>query len=129
MHCDDAARALYAAESSPGLEIHLSACDECRLLAQDLAGLNRAFAQARAEWAPSSGFKIALPPAVNWRRLAVAASLLLVPLAGAAWMSLRAEAPAAQGDLSALLQPEPAATPLPTDRQILATLLLPEEQP
>ena len=38
MRCDDASRALYAGESAPDLEIHLSACDECRLLAQDLAG-------------------------------------------------------------------------------------------
>ena len=127
MHCDDAARALYAGETAPGLEIHLSACDECRLLAQDLGGLNRAFAQARAEWKPSPGFAIALPPAVNWRRLTAAACLLLLPLAGAAWMSLRPDAPAAQADLGAILQP--SATPAPTDRQILATLFLPEDQP
>jgi hypothetical protein len=127
MHCDDAARALYAGETAAGLEIHLSACDECRLLAQDLGGLNRAFAQARADWKPSRAFKIVLPPSVNWRRLAAAACLLLLPLAGAAWTSLRPEAAPAQADLGAILQP--SATPAPTDRQILATLFLPEEQP
>lgn len=126
MHCDDAARALYAGETSPGLEIHLSACDECRLLSQDLAGLNRAFARARSEWAPASPLRLPAPP-VNWRRLAAAACLLLLPLAGAAWMSVRPEAPAARIDLGAILNP--TTPPAPTDRQILATLFLSEEQP
>ena len=126
MHCDDAARALYAGETSPGLEIHLSACDECRLLSQDLAGLNRAFARARTEWVPSAPLKLPAPP-VNWRRLAAAACLLLLPLAGAAAMSLRTEAAVSKPDLGAILNP--AAPPAPTDREILATLFLSEDQP
>jgi len=127
MRCDDAARALYAGESVPELEIHLSACDECRLLAQDLAGLNRAFARARSEWAPSPAFKVRLP-AVDWRRLAAAACLLLLPLAGAAGMSLRSQASvSAPANLGAIL--EPAAPPTPSDREILASLLLSEDRP
>jgi hypothetical protein len=126
MRCDDASRALYAGESSPEVEIHLSACDECRLLAQDLAGLSRAFSRARAEWAPSATFKVELP-SVNWRKLAVAACLLLLPLAGLAGMSLRAAPAEPARDLGAIL--EPAAPAQPTDRQILATLFLQEDQP
>jgi hypothetical protein len=126
MRCDDASRALYAGESSPDLEIHLSACDECRLLAQDLAGLSRGFARARAEWVPSPAFRVVVP-SVNWRRLAAAACLLLLPLAGAAALSLRAARVEPARDLSAILEP---ATPAePTDRQILATLFLQEDQP
>lgn len=127
MRCDDASRALYAGESSPEVEIHLSACDECRLLERDLAGLSRAFSRARAEWAPSAAFRVDLP-SVNWRKLAVAACLLLLPLAGLAGMSLRAAPPAAPAaDLRSVL--EPAAPAQPTDREILATLFLSEDQP
>ena len=126
MRCDDATRALYAGESAPELDIHLSACDDCRLLAQDLAGLSRAFSRARAEWVPSPAFRVTLP-SVNWRRLSVAACLLLLPLAGAAAMSLRPSAVASSRDLSAIL--EPAAPAQPTDREILATLFLQEDQP
>ena len=42
MHCEDAARALYAGENPPELDLHLSACDECRLLSEDLAQMNGA---------------------------------------------------------------------------------------
>jgi hypothetical protein len=127
MRCDEAERALYAGEAVPELEIHLSACDECRLLAQDLAGLKRAFARAKSEWAPSPAFRVPLP-AVDWRRLAAAACLLLLPLAGAAGLSLRSAASAgAAANLSVIL--EPAAPPTPSDREILATLLLSEDQP
>ncbi|HEX7902149.1 MAG TPA: hypothetical protein VF950_30600 [Planctomycetota bacterium] len=126
MRCDDASRALYAGESAPDLEIHLSACDECRLLAQDLAGLSKGFARARAAWVPSSAFRVVVP-SVNWRRLAAAACLLLLPLAGAAAMSLRAATAEAARDLSAILEPSTPADP--TDRQILATLFLQEDQP
>jgi hypothetical protein len=125
MRCDDASRALYAGESAPELEIHLSACDECRLLERDLAGLSRAFTSARAAWVPSPAFRVVLP-SVNWRRLAVAACLLLLPLAGAAAMSLRSSATDAPRDLSAIF--EPASPVAPTDRQILATLLIHEDR-
>jgi hypothetical protein len=126
MRCDDASRALYAGESSPDLEIHLSACDECRLLAQDLAGLSKAFTRARAEWVPSPAFRVVVP-SVNWRRLAAAACLLLLPLAGAAAMSLRPAPAEPPRDLGVILEPSPLAEP--TDRQILATLFLQEDQP
>ena len=126
MRCDDASRALYAGESAPDLEIHLSACDECRLLAQDLAGLSKAFTRARAAWVPSPAFRVVVP-SVNWRRLAAAACLLLLPLAGAAAMSLRAAPAGTPRDLGAIF--EPAAPADPTDRQILATLFLQEDQP
>lgn len=126
MHCDDATRRLYAGESAAELDIHLSACDDCRLLAQDLAGLNRAFGKAREAWTPSPSFRVVLP-SVNWRRWAAAACLLLLPLAGAAAWSLRPETAAPRRDLSVILAP---AAPQPaTDRQILATLFLTEEQP
>ncbi|HXX93945.1 MAG TPA: hypothetical protein VEN81_09940, partial [Planctomycetota bacterium] len=92
MHCEDAARRLYAGERTGELEIHLSACDECRLLAEDLAGLDEAFARARAEWAPSPSFRVTLP-SVPWRRLAIAACLLVLPLAGLAAQSLRQPSP------------------------------------
>jgi hypothetical protein len=126
MRCDDASRALYAGGSSPDLEIHLSACDECRLLAQDLAGLSKAFTRARAEWVPSPAFRVVVP-SVNWRRLAAAACLLLLPLAGAAAMSLRAAPAEPPRDLGAILEPSVPAEP--TDRQILATLFLQEDRP
>jgi hypothetical protein len=123
MRCDEAARALAAGEAPEGLEIHLSACDDCRALARDTAGLRKAFARAREEWKPSPSFRVVLPSA-NWRRLAAAACLLLLPLAAAAVRSLRApESPSV--DVASLLDASsvPAA---PTDRQLLATLFLEE---
>jgi len=127
MHCDDARHLLYAGETATGgrpaeLELHLSACDECRLAAEDLAGLNRAFARARAEWAPSPAFRVALPLA-PWRKLAVAACLLVLPLAAWAYGSLRPTRPAY--DLDTLLLDSPAAS-TPSDRQLLATMFLEE---
>lgn len=120
MRCEDAARALSAGETSPEIEIHLSACDDCRLLARDWAGLRHAFARARAEWHPSPSFRVALP-VVNWRRLAVAACLLLIPLAAAAVASLRSTAEPTS-TVAVLL--EPAAPAVPSDRQLLASLFL-----
>lgn len=122
MRCEDAARALSAGETSPDVEIHLSACDECRLLARDWAGLRNAFSRARDEWRPSPGFRVVLP-SVNWRRLAVAACLLLIPLAAAAAASLRST-PAPAPTMAVLL--EPAAPTVPSDRQLLASLFLEE---
>ena len=126
MHCDDAARALYASEAGetpPDLELHLSACDECRLLAEDLAQMNGAFAQARAAWAPSPAFRVALPIA-PWRRLAIAASLLVIPLAG--WAASTLWSPRPNYDVASVL--EPRTTPEQTDRELLATLFLGEGQ-
>ena len=122
MRCEDAARAVSAGETSPDVEIHLSACDECRLLARDWAGLRSAFARARADWRPSPGFRVVLP-SVNWRRLAVAACLLLLPLAATAVASLRSAA-GTEPSMSVLL--EPAAPTVPSDRQLLASLFLEE---
>jgi hypothetical protein len=124
MHCEDAARALYAGENPSELELHLSACDECRLLSEDLAQMNGAFARARAEWVPSPAFRVDLPLA-PWRRLAIAASLLLIPLAGWAVLSIRTPRP--DYDVSALL--EPRATRAPSDRELLGSLFLEETQP
>ena len=121
MRCDEAAAALAAGEAPEGLDIHLSACDDCRALARDFAGLQKAFARAREEWTPSPAFRIVLP-SVPWRRLAAAACLLLLPLAGAAAFSLRAQE--AEVDVAALLD-EPRVS-VPTDRQLLATLFLEE---
>lgn len=123
MRCDEAAAALAAGEAPPGLDIHLSACDDCRALARDFAGLRKSFARAREEWTPSPAFRIVLP-SVPWRRLAAAACLLLLPLAGAAAASLRAPEPAA--DVAVLL--DAPRVPVPTGRQLLATLFL-EESP
>jgi hypothetical protein len=123
MHCDDAARALYAGETPADLEVHLSACDECRLLSEDIAQMNGAFAQARAQWAPSPSFRVNLPLA-PWRRLAIAASLLVIPLAGWAWTSVRA-AEQPSYDVAALLEPRAAAAE-PSDRELLGTLFLEE---
>ena len=123
MRCDEASAALAAGETPEGLDIHLSACDECRALARDFAGLQKAFARARDEWKPSPAFRVVLPSA-PWRRLAAAACLLLLPLAGAAAASLRApQAPSA--DLAVLLD-APSVPSVPTDRQLLATLFLEE---
>ncbi|HVR83728.1 MAG TPA: hypothetical protein VMU54_05405 [Planctomycetota bacterium] len=121
MHCDDAARALYAGEALSDLEVHLSACDECRHLSEDLAQMNRAFALARAEWAPSPRFRVILPLA-PWRRLAIAASLLVVPLAGWAVASVWPSRPAY--DVAAVF--EPRAISEPSDRELLGALFLEE---
>lgn len=126
MHCDDAARALYMSETGetlPDLEVHLSACDECRLLAEDVAGMNQAFASARAEWAPSPAFRVDLPLA-PWRRLAIAASLLVIPLAG--WAASTLWSPRTNFDVASLLEPRAAAEQ--TDRELLGTLFLGEAQ-
>jgi len=125
MLCEDASRALYAGETGPDLEVHLSACEQCRLLAEDLAQLQRAFARARAEWAPSPAFRIRLP-VIPWKRLAIAAALLLLPLAG--WTALSLRAPDPSRDLHAILLPRPPSPP-PSDREILATLLPEVTQP
>lgn len=118
MRCEDASRAIHLGESSPELEFHLSACDECRLLAEDLGQIQRAFARARVEWAPSPSFRVDLP-AAPWKRLAIAALLLLVPLAGWAAASFREPRPAY--DLGAVLEPRPPRA-TPSDREILASL-------
>lgn len=123
MHCDDAARALYAGETPPELDLHLSACDECRLLFEDLAQMNRAFAVARTAWAPSPAFRVTLPFA-PWRRLAIAASLLVIPLAG--WAAATLWSPRPNYDVASVL--EPRATSEQTDRELLGTLFLGEAQ-
>ena len=123
MHCEDAARALYAGENTPDLEVHLSACDECRLLNDDLAQMNVAFARARAEWAPSPKFRVTLPLA-PWRRLAIAASLLVIPLAGWAAASIQPAKPTF--DVAAVL--EPRAIAQPSDRELLGALFLEENR-
>lgn len=123
MQCDVAARALYAGESGPELEVHLSACDDCRLLAEDVAQLRRAFDRARAEWAPSARFRVRLPH-VPWRKLAIAACLLVVPMAALAISSIQSRR--LPYDMEAIL--EPASPPAPaTDREVLDKLLFPEE--
>jgi len=125
MHCEDAARALYAGEHPADLDLHLSACDECRLLSEDLAQMNGAFARARAEWVPSPGFRVPLP-AAPWRRLAIAASLIVIPLAGWAAFSIQ-QVSRPNYDVSALLEPR---TPRPpSDRELLGSLFLEETQP
>src|SRR5262245_25675100 len=121
MHCEDAARRLYAGERTPDLEIHLSACDECRLLSEDLSGLGDAFARARAEWAPSANLKVRLP-AAPWKRLAIAACLLVLPLAG--WAASSLHTPRANYGLTPVF--DPSAPQTPGDQQILATLFLEE---
>ena len=125
MHCEDAARALYAGETPSELDLHLSACEECRLLSEDLAQMNGAFARARAEWVPSPGFRVTLPLA-PWRRLAIAASLLVIPLAGWAVASIRAPRPTLD-EVATLLEPRPVAEP--SDRELLGVLFLEESQP
>lgn len=118
MRCKEAARLLYTGTTSPDLEIHLSACEECRRIAEDLAEIREAFDLARTEWAPSPHFQVPLP-AVPWKRLAVAAGLLLIPLF--AWASLAGRPSDPPRDLGALLAPPPPA-PIPSDREILATI-------
>lgn len=125
MHCEEAAHRLYAGRRDPELELHLSACEECRLLAEDLEGLAAAFARARAAWAPSPTFRVR-PPLAPWRRLAIAACLLVVPLAVWAWTSLSAAPP--RYGLEAVLDP-PAPSLPPSDRHLLATLFLQETRP
>jgi len=123
MHCDDAARALHAGEPLPELDVHLSACDECRHLAEDLAQMNRAFSLARASWAPSPRFRVDLPLA-PWRRLAIAASLLVIPLAGWAVSSVWSARPGY--DLASAFEPRPVAEP--SDRELLGALFLEESR-
>ncbi len=125
MRCEDASRALYAGETGPELEIHLSACDECRLLAEDLSQIRQAFARARQEWAPSPAFKVCLP-ATPWKKLAIAAAILILPLFGWAASSFRTPEPSYS--LSGILQPRPPSPP-PSDREILATIFPEVTQP
>lgn len=143
MTCEEAARALHAGlsaeagsppgtegsaeadQTSPELEVHVSACEDCRALAEDLAQLGRAFARARAEWAPSADFRVRLP-AAPWRKLAIAASLLLLPLASWAYVSLEKAQPPGR-DVGLLLEPRQAARP--TDREVLGLIFLQEGQP
>jgi len=122
MHCDDAARALYAGEVPSDLELHLSACDDCRHLSEDLAQMNHAFAAARAEWVPSPAFRVDLPLA-PWRRLAIAASLLVIPLAG--WAAASLPTVRTSYDVATVL--EPRAADQPSDRELLGALFLTEE--
>jgi hypothetical protein len=121
MHCEDAARALYAGETLPELEVHLSACDECRHLSEDLAQMNSAFALARTSWAPSPRFRVVLPLA-PWRRLAIAASLLVIPLAGWAVASILSSRPTY--DMAAVFEPSTVAES--SDRELLGALFLEE---
>ena len=126
MQCDEAARALYAGTPLPELDLHLSACDECRLLSEDLTQMAGAFAQARTAWAPSPGFRVRLPLA-PWRRLAIAASLLLIPLAGWAILSVR-NVSRPTYDVAAILEPTSTAA-APSDRELLGALFLGDNQP
>lgn len=129
MHCDHAARALYASEASEAgelprdLEVHLSACDDCRQLSEDLAQMNGAFALARTGWVPSPRFRVVLPLA-PWRRLAIAASLLVIPLAG--WAAASVWPGRAHYDVSAVLEPRPIAEL--SDRELLGALFLEENR-
>jgi hypothetical protein len=122
MHCEEAAHRLYEGRRDAELALHLSACDECRLLAEDLEGLAGAFARARAAWAPRPSFRVRLPLA-PWKRLAVAACLLVLPLA--AWALASLEPPRPRYDLGTLLAPPEPSLP-PSDRHLLATLFLQE---
>jgi hypothetical protein len=121
MQCDDAARALYAGETLTDLDVHLSACDECRVLSEDLAEMNRTFALARTSWVPSPRFRVILPLA-PWRRLAIAASLLVIPLAGWAAASVWPSRPSY--DVAAVFEPRAIAEP--SDREVLGALFLEE---
>lgn len=125
MHCDDVIYALYAGESSLDIEIHLSGCDECRRLDEDLRDIRRACARARAEWHPSRTLRLRFP-SVPWKRLAIAACLLIIPLAAGAFASLSSGGP--EADASPLLQ-APSADIAPTNSQILGALLFEEAQP
>ncbi len=125
MRCEDAARALYAGASVEGLEIHLSACDECREIAEDLEALQETFARAREEWSPSPRFAVP-PPAVPWKRMAIAAGLLF--LLTVPWAISSMSPPRPEYDLGILVEPRPP-DPAPSDRDILAGLLFEEGQP
>jgi hypothetical protein len=122
MHCEDAARALIADDAAPDLEIHLSACDACRLLAEDLREIQGAFRAARTSWAPRKEIRVR-PPLLPWRRLAIAASLLLLPLAGWAVHSLR---PAAEPRYMLLSVLDPGPARAFSDRELLGSLFLEE---
>jgi predicted anti-sigma-YlaC factor YlaD len=126
MQCDDASRALHAGEKSGDLEIHLSACEECRALSDDLAQLGRAFARARTAWLPGPGFRVRLP-AAPWRKLAIAAGLLVLPLVG--WAAALVAAPRAPSHDVGFLLRSPARETPSSDRQTLTTMFLPENQP
>jgi len=128
MQCDDAVRALDLGERTPELEIHLSACDACRAIADDQAQLGRAFERARAEWRPSADFRVRRPAArAPWRRLAVAASLLVLPLLG--WAAATVATPARPNhDVGFILRTGSREAPA-SDRQVLTTMFLPENQP
>ena len=121
MHCEDAARALDAGETPPDLELHLSACDECRQLSEDISQMNAAFALARVKWAPSRSFRVTLPIA-PWRRLAIAASLLVLPLAG--WAAASLWNTRTNYDVASVF--EPRTTVEQTDRELLGALFLSE---
>lgn len=123
MRCEEAAALIQAGESSPDLEIHLSACDDCRLLAEDLAELQEGFARARETWAVPKDFRVSLPLA-PWKKMAIAACLLVVPLA--AWAGLSIHKPHPNYDMGAILAPSPPS--LPSDRETLARLLM-EDMP
>ena len=88
-----------------------------------LAQMNRAFAAARAEWVPSPAFRVDLPLA-PWRRLAIAASLLVIPLAGWAAASL----PSARSSIDVAAVLEPRAIAEPSDRELLGALFLEENR-
>jgi predicted anti-sigma-YlaC factor YlaD len=125
MRCDDAIRALNAGMRVPEVDIHLSACEECRAFGEDLAQLGRAFARARAAWTAPATLRLRLPVA-PWRRLAVAAGLLFVPLA--AWaVALVAQGPRVEHVVSFPMEARPPASP--TDRELLTSMFMPESQP
>ncbi len=128
MQCDDAARALDMGERTPDLEIHLSACDACRAVADDMAQLGRAFERARTEWRPRPDFRVTLPPArAPWRKLAIAASLLVLPLFG--WAAVTVAAPSRPNHDVGFILRTPSREAPASDRQVLTTMFLPENQP
>ena len=119
MRCEDAAPLIHAGESSPDLEVHLSACDDCRMLSEDLAELGAAFARARETWVPPENFRVHLPLA-PWKKMAIAACMLVVPLA--TWAGLSTRAPRPNYDLGSIVDPAPPSPP--SDRETLARLLM-----
>jgi hypothetical protein len=123
MHCEDAARALYAGETPPDLELHLSACDECRALSEDLAQMNAPSPAPAPSGSPRPTFRVTLPLA-PWRRLAIAASLLVIPLAG--WARFSIQGP--QAGLRRRSRARAARDRRPTDRELLGSLFLGEGQ-
>lgn len=126
MCCNEAARALYAGDRSPSLEEHLAACSDCRAIDEDLDELGRAFARARSAWVPREGREIRLP-VPPWRRLAIAACLLLLPLAG--WAGSLLQAPSPDYNLGSLLIDRTPPSAPSSDREILATLFMEESRP